>query len=361
MGEGAHMNWNETNARKISILFYFGGFAPVGGIETFCAELLESLTVRGLETRLLCWGPRSELQTQMRDAGVAVQRIPFRWGCRWQLPDRLLAKRAEPFIRDADVVIFGKLFCRDVMREIDSARRTPGHPPFMYVTPYRPSEQWGEKGPEPEVIKPLDIVVVQAKNFQTEIRRYGYSGPIEQIPYIPPEPPQQLSSPPDGTKYRIGFLGRLAEQKNLTYLLKSFSRVLNHSCDVEMHFFGDGPERPRLEELGEKLGISETLVFHGWISRENVGSAIDSCHMFAFSSVSEGQCLAALEVLSRGRPLVATPVGALPDILQDPALGQIAPLGDEQAYADKLSLAIERCRQNYYSPTKVVHVFQKRF
>jgi glycosyltransferase involved in cell wall biosynthesis len=51
----------------------------------------------------------------------------------------------------------------------------------------------------------------------------------------------------------------------------------------------------------------------------------------------EGQCLAALEILSRGRPIVATPVGALPQILLVPEFGAIAPLHDAREFARVLS------------------------
>jgi glycosyltransferase involved in cell wall biosynthesis len=79
--------------------------------------------------------------------------------------------------------------------------------------------------------------------------------------------------------------------------------------------------------------LQKQICFHGAIPHQAVKAAIDRCHLFAFSSIAEGQCLAALEILARGRPVVATPVGAFPEILTSPDLGAIAPLDDAAQFA----------------------------
>ena len=108
---------------------------------------------------------------------------------------------------------------------------------------------------------------------------------------------------------RVGFLGRLEPQKNLPHLLQ-FSRFMRN--EVRLEIFGDGTERPRLlERLADDC--PHLVQFHGAIDRELILSVIDSCDIFVVPSVSEGQCLAALEIIARGKRLIAAPVGALPE------------------------------------------------
>ncbi len=103
--------------------------------------------------------------------------------------------------------------------------------------------------------------------------------------------------------------------------------------------FGDGHLRKNLEELACGLGIEKFVVFHGNIPNSRVPEVIASCHLFAFTSINEGQCLAALEILSCGRPLVATDVGALPEILSDSCLGRLVEFTPESVAMGILEVA----------------------
>ena len=68
------------------------------------------------------------------------------------------------------------------------------------------------------------------------------------------------------------------------------------------------------------------------------------CDLFVIPSLSEGQCLAALEIISRGKPLVATAVGALPDLLRNGRFGSLIPLNDELSAASVIDKMIDQVR-----------------
>jgi glycosyltransferase involved in cell wall biosynthesis len=93
------------------------------------------------------------------------------------------------------------------------------------------------------------------------------------------------------------------------------------------------------------LGVANRVRFHGAIPQRAVPAAIDSCHAFAFTSTTEGQCLAALEILARGRPILASSVGALPDILSEPALGSILKDMHPRCYAEALRSVVQSARK----------------
>lgn len=319
----------------MKLLFYAGGFAPVGGVEAFIRDLSDALAAEGHAVSLLCWGPDSALVAA--DArGLEVRRQNFRWGCRLYAPDLLLAiRQGLRQTRCHDLVLFTKIPPLPILWMLRNLIG-PTRPLFVYVTPYRPREMWQARDLG-WMLNMIDAIIVQAAPFVEDLRACGFRGIVEIIPYIPPAPVTAIDLPACDGALRLGFLGRLVPQKNLHYLLQVFSRLGTDPCSDprpwELHLFGDGSERAELERLADELGLRDRTFFHGGIPREAVPSAIDRCHLFAFSSVSEGQCLAALEILSRGRPVVATPVGAFPEILAAPELGAIAPLDDADRFA----------------------------
>jgi glycosyltransferase involved in cell wall biosynthesis len=157
-------------------------------------------------------------------------------------------------------------------------------------------------------------------------------------------------------------------QKNLLYLLDAFTAIISDTnnfnteqCPWELHFFGDGNDRQELVSATSIRGLQKYVHFHGRIPHDSVSAAIDHCHLFAFSSITEGQCLAALEILSRGRPIVATPVGAFPEILIDPELGSIAPLNETNQFARALIGVATRLMDGRVTPSAVQSRFCQRF
>jgi glycosyltransferase involved in cell wall biosynthesis len=218
---------------------------------------------------------------------------------------------------------------------------------------------WAERPPSAETLNSFDVIVTQAEYFADDLRRFGYQGRIQILPYLPPECRPAVPLPP-ASPLRIGFLGRLAAQKNLPYLLEAFA-LLRLRTDAQLHLFGDGPERENLARIASALGIAEHVRFHGLVEPGRVARAVDTCHLFAFGSTTEGQCLAALEILARGRPVVATPVGAFPDFLTGGQLGALSPLGDPAGFATALSGIARRLREGDLTPEGIQNSYKQRF
>ena len=345
-----------------------GGFTPPGGIEFFISSLAPALVSRQCDVSLLCWGPQNSTLDEIARSGVSIKRQPFRWGCRLSLPDLLLlARYGAAKVRDHDAVVFTKIPPPWLLAHLRRAGTVGRHRPCFYVTAYRPSEMWGSVPPAPEMLNLFDCFVIQAPGFAAELRNYGYRGLIATIPYIPPKSarPRLL---PGGDRLRLGFLGRLVPQKNLIYLLDAFSYLVagaaqpsSRSKPWELHIYGDGPMRAQILAAVAERNLQSFLHLHGAIPHEDVPDAIDRCHLFAFSSVSEGQCLAALEILARGRPIVATPVGAFPEFLNTAELGELAPLGEAAGFARSLGIVGSRLMSGQLTPDTIQSEFQKRF
>ncbi|MEA5503152.1 glycosyltransferase [Halotia wernerae UHCC 0503] len=354
----------------MKILFYFGGFAPIGGIETFCKNLLCYLQSHNYDCQLVCWGQNSHLLQYIEQAKVKIVRNPWQWGCRWNVPDWLLLPLGIEQIKQSNIVLFGKLLPIKILKilKLQIGNSTK----FVYITPYRPlvPTTTTQKKQLLDVLNLFDLILVQASAFTEDLRKIGYQGRVKVISYIPQDTGNLKPLPPN-EELKIGFLGRLVEDKNIPLLLEAFryfqdkylqsSIADNKQQQTSLHLFGDGHLREQLEQLAETLGIASSVVFHGTIPNQEVENVIASCHLFAFTSRTEGQCLAALEILGCGRPIVATDVGALPDILSDSRLGKIVKSTNPNEFADKLMKIAKLIEQQSISPEMIRSAYLERY
>ena len=354
--------------RRETIVMYIGGFSPVGGIESFTHDFLVAIANTYPDRELAVWGqgPRNNpLLNAIIDSGVKIRHTPWRWGCRWNVPDYVLYLLARATMKRASVVIFKRPPPRPILKALRKAALTAEpRPPFVLITPYRPLEYWGSS-PEPAELNPFDAIVVQSDEGQDDLQRAGYKGRIAKIPYVTPptSPPVPFPCTVDTNVIKLGFLGRLEPQKNLLYLLECY-RILFDTSDkdlrYELHLFGEGSEKAKLESASNALGL-KCVFSHGKVDRAEVSAAIDSCDLFINTSLTEGQCLVALEVLSRGRPFVTTPVGALPEVISNDELGALAPLGDAISFAKQLMRVIALIFKGRLTPESVQANYLSRY
>lgn len=125
--------------------------------------------------------------------------------------------------------------------------------------------------------------------------------------------------PPAGET--VLFVGRLAEKKGVEYLIRAFPLVLSHHPDAHLVIVGDGPLRGKLERLAAELGIQERVTFAGGRSHSELPGFYASCRVFVGPSVvtrsgdTEGLGLVFAEAMAAGRPVVATSVGGITDVV----------------------------------------------
>jgi sugar transferase (PEP-CTERM/EpsH1 system associated) len=130
----------------------------------------------------------------------------------------------------------------------------------------------------------------------------------------------------------IGTVGRLARLKRQDVLLKGFARLRHPTA--RLLIVGDGPAREGLVNLAARLGITDRVVFAGY--RERPERALGAMDVFTLTSDSEGMPLAVLEAWAAGKPVVASRVGGVPELVADGRTGLLFPAGDEAALASHL-------------------------
>ena len=113
----------------------------------------------------------------------------------------------------------------------------------------------------------------------------------------------------------IGTIAHLEEHKGLKYLLEAASLLLASKKDISFLFVGEGALRGKLKELCVDLKIEKNVIFAG--ERSDIPEILSLTDIFVLPSLREGLGLAILEAMACGKPVIATNVGGIPEIVKD--------------------------------------------
>jgi len=146
-------------------------------------------------------------------------------------------------------------------------------------------------------------------------------------PRPPAEVRRELGLPAEGPL--VGMIARLAPQKGIPEFLKAAQWVCERHPEVHFALVGEGPLREEAERLRADLGLETRLTLVGEVdSPRGFAGALAA---LVVASTSEGSSLAAMEAMAAGRPVVATAVGGVPEVVADGETGLLIPPGDAEA------------------------------
>ncbi len=132
----------------------------------------------------------------------------------------------------------------------------------------------------------------------------------------------------------IGLFGRLIRQKGVDVLLEAFAHVLERVTAARLLIVGDGVLRTSLEAQARSLGLAQSVTFAGWI--EQAYRLMPACDMIVMPSRWEGFGLVALEAMGCARPVIASRVSALPEIILNGETGLLVPPEDSKSLAQAI-------------------------
>jgi glycosyltransferase involved in cell wall biosynthesis len=124
-------------------------------------------------------------------------------------------------------------------------------------------------------------------------------------------------------------IGRLSREKGLVVLLEAFARRAQRAC--QLLIVGEGPERAALRRRIQQLRLSGSVLISGYV--EGADRLLEHAAGFVMSSLTEGMPLVLLEALQWQVPILATRVGAIPELLDGVRRGQLVEPGDVAALA----------------------------
>jgi glycosyltransferase involved in cell wall biosynthesis len=144
-------------------------------------------------------------------------------------------------------------------------------------------------------------------------------------------------------EYDVVAVGRLVEKKGFDTLIEAFATVRRGLSQPRLVILGEGPERPRLEALVETLGLSDTVQLLGARSHADVLDHVarSRCLCLPARVAADGDAdsmpLVVKEAMARELPVVVTPIGGLPELV-DEDVGIVVPPDD----AGALAVALEK-------------------
>ncbi|HTD80107.1 MAG TPA: glycosyltransferase [Chloroflexota bacterium] len=316
-----------------------------GGAENHLLALLTHADRQAfqLETAVLCG--EGELVPVFREAGIPVHLLRSRTRF-----DPLALGRLVKLLRDGNFdILHSHLFRADIYAGLAVAQLGDRRPlvvstrhnddrfflnPFVGLIHYMVSAQ-------------QDLIIAISDHIArfTVARGVRDPGRVRRV-YHGLEPPVTRALEREGQRIRaelgvgaddflVGNVGRLALQKGQRHLIAAMPLLLQRVPRAHAVIAGGGDLEDYLRDLAEEAGVAERVHVLG--PRKDVPALMHAIDVFAMPSIWEGFGLVLLEAMAAGRPIVASRVATIPEVVVDSETGLLVPAGDPQALADALA------------------------
>jgi len=180
--------------------------------------------------------------------------------------------------------------------------------------------------------------VTANSSFTLGLVRKIYSGAVTVIPYgltIEAKPPKQRS---EGEIPQLLFVGRLDERKGLRYLLEALILILKQQ-PVCLRVVGKGILETEIKSQCHALGLDKVVDFLGFVSKEELADAYACCDIFVLPAIvdskgdTEGLGIVMIEALAHEKPVIASAVGGIGDVIRSGVTGLLVPEKNPHALA----------------------------
>lgn len=182
-------------------------------------------------------------------------------------------------------------------------------------------------------------------NFSVTVSSFGRSQLCRQVPLgrwpdlhvvhcgIEPALFPPPSAPP--ATLRLVAIGRFSEQKGLPLLIEAMALAVRDLPHLQLALVGDGPLRPEICAMIDRLGLGDHVELTGWLAEDEVRAQIAQSQALIMASFAEGLPMVVMEAMASGRPVIATSIAGLPELVT-PDCGWLVPAGDPRALADAI-------------------------
>ncbi len=142
-----------------------------------------------------------------------------------------------------------------------------------------------------------------------------------------------------GNAFVVGTAGRLISIKGHRYLIEAAKEIVATKPDINFLFLGDGELQEELEKMASELSIRKNVRFLGW--RPDVAEVISIFDIFVLPSLNEGMGKVLVEAMALGKPIVASNVGGIPDLIIQGENGLLVPVADPKALASGIEFLLK--------------------
>jgi glycosyltransferase involved in cell wall biosynthesis len=152
-----------------------------------------------------------------------------------------------------------------------------------------------------------------------------------------------VEAPPPGApaSRTLVCVGRLSPEKGQVLLVEAVGRLAAAGVDVELALVGDGPSRKPIEARAAALGVADRVKLLGWRSSAEVRRIVAASRALVLPSFAEGIPIVLMEAMALRRPVIATYVGGIPELVQSGESGWLVPAGELEALTAAMREALE--------------------
>ena len=196
----------------------------------------------------------------------------------------------------------------------------------------------------PAFCRAVDLVISPSPGMREVLMQFGVDVPIEVVPNgvdLQPfaDPPQPVTREELGFQAKdvvLLFVGRLGPEKNLDFLLRSFTGAVQAYDNLRLVLIGGGPGKENLEDWVNRTGIQQAVRFMGPIPYEQMPRYMAMADAFVTASVTEVHPLTVIEAMAAGLPVVGIQSPGVGDTVRDNETGYLVPQEDLAMFTAKI-------------------------
>jgi glycosyltransferase involved in cell wall biosynthesis len=314
----------------------FGGF---GGQFSVVSELSRRFRLLGLESGACLYAPQHSFDAEQPDDAFSdMIRVIKR-----SRPDRQGAREIGEVVarRKPRAVIMHIAQAAATIRRI----RKRGGTHATILVEHTPVElrRWPDEVRSLRALRTVDAVVFQSANElqQYRLRRIPV-GALRSARLIPNGIDLERFTPGqtrrgDTAEVHIGMATRMASQKDFASLIRAVDHLRRYDLPpFRVTLVGDGPDRPELEELTDRLKLRELISFAGRIGSDEIVEFLQSLDVFVHATFGESVGMALLEAYGVGLPILTTDVSGVNNMVRHGVDGLMVPAGDPVPLAEEL-------------------------
>jgi glycosyltransferase involved in cell wall biosynthesis len=197
------------------------------------------------------------------------------------------------------------------------------------------------------IIMPTESAIQLFNITRIEAPAVAISNGINLERFKPGEPTAEVYKKFDvpTDKTIISWIGRIDEEKHLHILMQALDELKRSGREFHGLFVGTGNAVEGLKDLVKKYDLKDQVTFTGLVSEEDLLDLHHVGDIFAVPSPTELQCLAMLEAMASGKPVVAVDAGALRELCITDETGYLLPVDDSHAMAQALAKMLDDPKQ----------------
>jgi 1,2-diacylglycerol 3-alpha-glucosyltransferase len=197
---------------------------------------------------------------------------------------------------------------------------------------------WYAKNASRRYCNSCDLLITPSTEMRSLLLSYNVTKPVE---VIPTGIRLDRFVGRDNQRYRkikgykpedkvLLFMGRVAEEKNIDFLLKVVNRLKPEIPNLHFLIAGEGAAKKRLEKMTEEMKMTDYVHFAGYLSKEDWRDCYAGSDLFVFASITETQGLVVTEAMAAETPVVAVGEMGIKDVMASGKGGLVTRLDEDE-------------------------------